>query len=152
MKEVKHYMDSLERQPEKIEEARKLMCDTIKHMKEHCPSAYWRLVTNLHCLLNGPNFDEESAKMAVSRMHNVDGTVGGHWTKEDTDKLAMQHGIEHKCDFYYAMNMLHSDLSAIFGNDVTMYVKVAKALYFDDPDAPKGKLFLQWIATAFEKK
>lgn len=41
MKEVKHYMDSLERQPEKIEEARKLMCDTIKHMKEHCPSAYW---------------------------------------------------------------------------------------------------------------
>ena len=90
--------------------------------------------------------------MAVGKMHNVDGTIGEHWSKEDTDKLALAHGIEHKCDFYYAMNMLYSDLSASMGTSADIYVKMAKALYFDDPAMVEGKLFRHWMAVAFVKK
>ena len=34
----------------------------------------------------------------------------------------------------------------------TMHAKMAKALYFDDPDMVEGKLFRQWMAVAFVKK
>jgi hypothetical protein len=95
---------------------------------------------------------EDTAKMAVSKMHNVDGTVGGHWSMEDTDKIAAAHGIAHKCDFYYAMNMLYSDLAEAVTKDATAIAKMAKALYFDDPDMVDGKLFRQWMAVAFVKK
>ncbi|MBQ8809509.1 MAG: hypothetical protein IJZ69_04170 [Bacteroidales bacterium] len=152
MKEFKKYMEKLEHHPEKHKEAKCLANEMAEHLKKYCPESYWAIITKLHCLLHGAHFDEDTAKMAVSKMHNVDGTVGGHWSKEDTDKLAIQHNIEHKCDFYYAMNMLYSDLSEVVGKDAAMHAKMAKALYFDDPDMVEGKLFMQWMAVAFVKE
>ena len=152
MHEVKKYMEKLEHHPEKHHKAKHMLGEVVEKMKHHCPTAYWELVTELHCLLHGAHFDEDTAKMAVSKMHNVDGTHGEHWSKEDTDKLAVAHGIEHKCDFYYAMNMLYSDLSGVVGTSADMYVKLAKALYFADPDMVEGKLFRQWMAVAFVEK
>lgn len=152
MHEFKKYMEKIEQHPEKYKESKKLADEMAEHLKKYCPDSYWAIITKLHCLMYGPHFDEDTAKMAVSKMHNVDGTVGGHWTKDDTDKLALAHGIEHKCDFYYAMNMLYSDLSASMGTSADIYVKMVKALYFDDPDMVEGKLFRQWMAVAFVKK
>lgn len=147
MKEIKKYMDIIARHPEKEEKAKKLVCEMAEKIKEHCPDTFWHYITKLHVLACGPHFDEATAKMAVANMHNVDGTHGEHWSMEDTDKLAISHIIEHKCDFYYAMNMLYSDLSEVIGKDPSMYAKMAKALYFSDPDMIEGKLFYQWIAS-----
>lgn len=146
MKEIKHYVHQLERYPEKEMKAKEIICDALEHMKEHCADTFWKTVTALHMLVYGAHFDESTAKMAVDRMENVDGTHGEHWTKEETDKLAAQYGIDQRCDFYYAMNMLYSDLSKVVGDKPTTYAEMAKALYFDDPDAPDGKLFRQWAA------
>ena len=152
MHELKKYMEKLEQHPEKYKEAKHVVCEMAEHLKKYCPEIYWAMVTKLHCLLHGMHFDEDTAKMAVSKMHNADGTIGGHWSKDDTDKLALAHGVEHKCDFYYAMNMLYSDLSVAMGTSADVYAKMAKALYFDDPDMVEGKLFRQWMAVAFVRK
>lgn len=93
MHEFKKYMEKLEKHPEKQMEAKKLADEMAEHLKKYCPESYWAIITKLHCLMYGPHFDEDTAKMAVSKMHNVDGTVGGHWSMEDTDKLADEHAI-----------------------------------------------------------
>lgn len=92
------------------------------------------------------HFDEHLAKKAVAEMENVDGSSGEHWTLEDTTKVMEQNGIKaNKYDWYYLMNMLHSDYSKIWGDDVAQYVKFAKA-YIEDPDAGEGKVFCLWKA------
>lgn len=146
MKEIKHYLEEIDRYPEKKIEMKEIVCEALERMKNECGETFWKAVTKLHVLAYGPHFDESTAKMAVERMENVDGTHGEHWTKEETDKLALQYGIDQRCDFYYAMNMLYSDLSKVIGDKPTTYAEMAKALYFDDPDAPDGKLFRQWAA------
>lgn len=60
-------------------------------------------------------------------------------------QLADQQGITQKADWYYVMNMLYSDYSEIYGSDINMYIRVAKA-YMRDPDAPEGKVFELWLA------
>ena len=53
-----------------------------------------------------------------------------------------QNGVHaNKYDWYYLMNMLHSDYSNLWGEDVAQYVKFAKA-YINDPDAGAGKVFI----------
>lgn len=81
-------------------------------------------------------------KKAASEMKNVDGTSGQHWTLEETTKVMDQNGVHaNKYDWYYLMNMLHSDYSHLWGEDVAQYVKFAKA-YINDPDAGAGKVFI----------
>lgn len=63
------------------------------------------------------------------------------------EEEAKKHNIDHPADLYYAINMLYSDLSNVLGKDSEKYIAVAKALYWDDPDMPEGKLFKQYVAT-----
>lgn len=88
----------------------------------------------------------ESIK-AVAHMENVDGTTGPHWTFAEVEEEAKRRNIDHPADLYYAINMLYSDLSNVLGKDPEKYIAVAKALYWDDPDMPEGKLFKQYVAT-----
>jgi hypothetical protein len=41
-----------------------------------------------HEAKNGPHFNEEKARKAVSKMENEDGSVGPHWSIEETSSLA----------------------------------------------------------------
>lgn len=92
------------------------------------------------------HFDEHLVKKAVAEMENVDGSSGEHWTIEETTRVMEQNGIKvNKYDWYYLMNMLHSDYSNIWGEDVAQYVKFGKA-YINDPDASEGKVFCLWKA------
>ena len=50
-----------------------------------------------------------------------------------------------KADWYYVMNMLHSDFAEILGSDTNNYVRMAKA-YINDPDASEGKVLDAWLA------
>ena len=106
-----------------------------------------RMLLKLHELDCGPHFDADIAINAVANMENVDGTTGQHWTFEEVDKEAEKRNIDHPADLYYAINMLYSDLSNVLGKDPEKYIAVAKALYWDDPDMPEGKLFKQYVAT-----
>lgn len=106
-----------------------------------------RMLLRLHELDCGPHFDTDIAIKAVANMENVDGTTGQHWTFEEVEKEAQKRNIDHPADLYYAINMLYSDLSNVLGKDPEKYIAVAKALYWDDPDMPEGKLFKQYVAT-----
>ena len=106
-----------------------------------------RMLLKLHELDCGPHFDADIAINAVANMENVDGTTGQHWTFEEVEKEAEKRNIDHPADLYYAINMLYSDLSNVLGKDPEKYIAVAKALYWDDPDMPEGKLFKQYVAT-----
>lgn len=106
-----------------------------------------RMLLKLHELDCGPHFDVDIAIKAVTSMENVDGTTGQHWTFAEVEKEAQKRNIDHPADLYYAINMLYSDLANVLGKDPEKYIAVAKALYWDDPDMPEGKLFKQYVAT-----
>ena len=106
-----------------------------------------RMLLKLHELYCGAYFDTDIAVDAVARMENVDGTTGAHWTVAEVEEEAKKRNIDRPADLYYAINMLYSDLSNILGKDPEKYIAVAKALYWDDPDMPEGKLFKQYVAT-----
>ena len=110
------------------------------------PSRKKELSETQKIILEAQNMSlEELAKKAVAKMKNVDGTCGEHWTYEQTSQLADQQGIRCKADWYYVMNMLHSDFAEILGSDTNNYVRMAKA-YINDPDASEGKVLDAWLA------
>lgn len=128
-----------------------VICNALEKLELHCPELYYKTLYSLHCIAYGPHFDDCLARLAVSKMDNVDGTTGEHWNMEETNRLAEQHGIEHKADYYYTINMLYSDFSQVLGNDSSLYAKLAKA-YMCDPDAPKGKVFEVWFSQMSNKE
>lgn len=145
MHKLKKYWEKVSADPVKITEMEEIVCEALEEVRGRCPRLFWDTAYKLHCVAYGRHFDEELAKKAVSKMKNVDGTCGEHWTYEQTSQLADQQGITQKADWYYVMNMLYSDYSEIYGSDINMYIRVAKA-YMRDPDAPEGKVFDLWLA------
>lgn len=145
MHKLKKYWEHVEHDEEKIREMEAVACEALEKIRWQCPDLFWRTAEKLHEIAYGSHFDEELSKMAVSKMKNTDGTSGGYWTYEQASQLADQHGIHEKGDFYYVMNMLHSDYAEILGSDVNNYVRMAKA-YMCDPDAPDGKVLKLWVA------
>ena len=145
MRKLKKYWEQASANPEKIKEMEEIVCEALEEIRGRCPRLFWDTAYKLHCVAYGQHFDEELAKKAVSKMKNVDGTRGEHWTYEQTSQLADQQGICCKADWYYVMNMLHSDFVEVLGNDTSNYVRMAKA-YMCDPDATESKVFDLWIA------
>lgn len=145
MHEYNRYWEAVKNNPEKTAELVKISNEMHKKLKAYCPSAYYDMLTKMHCVVFGPHFDEHTAKMAVARMKNVDDTTGEHWSYEQITNLATQNNIKCVPDLYYTLNMMFSDYSKVLGNDVSTYVKMAKA-YMCDPDGPEGKPFVMWIA------
>jgi len=144
-KRFKHYWCEAQGNDVKEQELEDIVCVALDELKMHCPKLYWDTMYKMHCAVYGPHFDEHLAKKAVARMKNVDGTHGEHWTYEQTNQLADQQGITQKADWYYVLNMLWSDFSDVYNNDMNMYIRVAKN-YMHDPDAPKGKVLDVWLA------
>lgn len=145
MHKLEKYWEQVSTNPEKIKEMEEIVCEALEEIRGRCPRLFWDTAYKLHCVAYGQHFDEELAKKAVSKMKNVDGTCGEHWTYEQTSQLADQQGIQCKADWYYVMNMLHSDFAEVLGNDVNNHVRMAKA-YMCDPDAAEGKVFDLWVA------
>jgi len=108
---------------------------------------YWEVMHEIYFLINGPYFDEECAKYAVSEMANADGTVGEHWSIEETTAVAQQNGVTFAkftaADWYFTLNMTYSDYCLVFGADTPVYISVAKA-WILDADAPDGKAYKYW--------
>lgn len=145
MHSVIKYMEAIKGNAEKEHELLALVCGGLHKLKAHDEDEYRHLLGKIHCIAYGPHFDECLAKKAVAEMRNVDGTAGEHWTMEQTDAIAGQYSIHHKCDWYYVMNMLYSDFAKVLGSDANTYAKMAVA-YINDPDAGEGKAFKLYLA------
>lgn len=94
--------------------------------------------------------DEREGKMWMKKLQNSDGTIGEHWSKEQTSKIFNEHKVREKSkgkvdeeQFYYVMNMLYSDycksLKENNANSIQMYVALAIA-FLADEDAVDNKL------------
>lgn len=147
MHELREYMKIIDGDKIKEEEVYEHLWWGLCKLKVHDEEDYHKMMMKVHCVVYGSHFDEKLAKKAVAKMKNVDGSTGEHWTWEQTTSVANQYGIKHYSDWYYALNMLWSDLSNVLGGDANTYAKMAKAMYFDDPDMTEGKLFKTYVAT-----
>lgn len=146
MHKYEDYIDIVDGDEMKEDEIDCIVCGALEKLKAHDEDDYEAVMMKIHCVAHEPHFDEHLAKKAVSEMKNVDGTTGEHWTLEETTRVMDQNGIKaNKYDWYYLLNMLHSDYSHLWGEDVAQYVKFAKA-YINDPDAGTGKVFYLWRA------
>jgi hypothetical protein len=133
--------------PEKMPGFIDIIDELLTELETSDPSEYWETINDIHILINGPYFDEECAKYAVSEMVNDDGTTGEHWTLEETTAVAQQNGITFTkftaYDWYFVLNMVYSDYYSVFGADTSTYIAVAKA-WILDKDAPVGKAYKYW--------
>ena len=91
----------------------------------------------------------DEAKRWAARMQNADGSVGAHWTMEQTDAVAEERGVSpdevSRWAWGVAMNMMYSDyygVAAEFGVDrPEFYAALAQAFLMDkDAPAPEEKL------------
>ena len=98
------------------------------------------------------HLSKADAESWVSRMKNSDGTVGAHWTFEQTQDVAKQRNINcNPNDFWAVMNMMYSDYCQVAKRQSVdtpgFYADMAKA-FLDDADAADGKAYLYWDCIA----
>ncbi len=100
-------------------------------------------------LCNKHGFTREDAEHWNEKMVNDDGTMGGHWTVEQTTSVAESMGVkfEHITEYCWntAMNMMYSDYCTVadkYGvGTAEFYADMAKAFLFDkDAESPKAKM------------
>lgn len=91
----------------------------------------------------------DEAKRWADQMQNADGSVGAHWTMEQTDAVAEERGVSpddvSRWAWGVTMNMMYSDYYAVaaeFGVDrPEFYAALAQAFLMDkDAPAPEEKL------------
>lgn len=127
--------------PEQLKEYVTCSLDMIKETNH---DLYEDLEMYLYKMIYGCHFSEWLLKKATEKMHNEDGTIGGHWTLEQTNSVARGKGLTfsnfNQYDFNYVMNMIYSDYYGAIPNDVDTYYKLA-VKFINDKDGKEGKAF-----------
>lgn len=102
----------------------------------------------------GYHFSEWMLRKALAGLENEDGTIGPHWSLEQTTSVAKQHDIEFKnfdaYDWCYVMNMIYSDYYGAVANDIASYVKLTKKFLMDKDRSP-NKAFKYYIAMHYNE-
>lgn len=95
---------------------------------------YEEIEEKLYVIVYGHHLNEELAHKWVKSMKNKDGTMGGHWSIEQTSQYASKH---HKYDWYAVLNMIYSDYyNQKF--DFNTYLELARD-WFEDSDGRDDK-------------
>ena len=132
-----------------LEQLKKFVNHSLCELKLKDYEMYEELELELYTEVYGFHFNEWMLKCALENMHNEDETKGGHWTLEETNSVARQHGIEfihcNQYDWNYVMNMIYSDYYGSVSNETSAYVKLAKK-FLQDKDAPEGKALKYYLA------
>ena len=135
--------------PSTMKEFAKILEEHFCELEIEQPDMYWPVIHKMHILINGPHFSKEYAEYAVGQMKNQDETIGGHWTEMETTDLATKFEVVFDrfniFDWYYVLNMLYSDHSKTFEDDLEAYVSFAEE-WLGDVDAPEGKAYLYYQA------
>lgn len=125
-----------------IDSISNMLCSLVKHDKK----AYWCFMRNQHEILYNYHYSPEFAEWDVSKLEwmGKDGQKhsGAHWTIEEiasaTKGLTFPNGTT-DCDKYVAFNVAYSDFCKDY--DETEIIKIAHRFFFDDHDAPEGKVW-----------
>lgn len=104
-------------------------------------------------------FSREDAMRWAEHMQNADGTVGPHWTMDQTSAVADASGIPHDIPRWawgVTMNMMYSDYYDVarkFGVNVPeFYAELARAFLMDkDGPGPEEKLCAYYRCIAHNK-
>lgn len=123
-----------------------IMIDMIDTLKVTDYKKYKHIEHKLHKLVYGNHLSKELAQKWVSNMENKDGTIGPHWTYEQTNQYA---GACDKNDWYAIMNMMYSDhYNSRF--DIQTYIELAKD-WFSDKDAEEDKTLNYYLYVVCEE-
>lgn len=114
----------------------------LKYMEEDSPSEDAVGPEGAHTMTM------QEAGAWVSRMKNADGSVGAHWTMEQTEQFRTQRGIDCKpVDFWVTMNMMYSDYCKVAKQHnvctAEFFSDMAKA-FLSDADAMPNKVALYY--------
>lgn len=104
---------------------------------------------NLHMIHGGAQqhdmkLDEKTAHEWMENLHNEDGTMGPHWTQDQTTQVMKKKGFDlDPIEFWAIMNAVYSDYSKVAKkynvNNVDYYADLAKA-WISDADAVDNKV------------
>ena len=144
---IKAYKEKLEKS---IAEYMALPSTERTYQAVHGMVACWEAIDSMeHCLCHDGRFTRADADSWNARMVNDDGTMGGHWTIEQTAAVAQSLGVafDHITEYCWnaAMNMMYSDYCTVATKyGVAMpefYGDMAKAFLFDkDAKSPAAKI------------
>lgn len=130
------------------EQVRDFVSNALSMIKETNYDLYEDLEMYLYKELYGCHFNDWLLEKATKAMINEDGTIGPHWTIEQTNNVARQLGIEfstfNEYDFNYVMNMIYSDYYGSVQNDTIVYGKMARK-FLEDKDAIQGKALMYYL-------
>ena len=113
--------------------------DMLYDLKNTNKAWYKSIKYKMYKLAYGDHLNEELAHEWVNKMKNKDGTMGEHWTYEQTESVRHQYAPElNSCDFYAVLNSIYSDY---YDKSLTTdnYVKLAIDFINDKdsyPDKP----------------
>lgn len=129
------------------EDMEMLTCKTdkfVEEVREKHPEMVEKFLLKLELVLS-PSFSKDTAKYAVAKMKNKDGTTGEHWDYATTTKVLESKGYDFKpCDWYYVLNMIYSDYFKSGRSDET-YIEMAHD-FLSDEDSPENKAKKYWRA------
>ena len=119
-----------------------MLCSHNKHDEK----AYWCSLRSQHEILYNCHSSPEFAEWDVAQLEWVgkDGQKhrGAHWTTEEvtaaTKGMTFPNGTT-ECDKYVAFNVAYSDFCKDY--DDAEILKIAHRFFFDDADAPEGKIW-----------
>lgn len=117
---------------------------SLDRLKEVDPEYYSKIENCLYVEVYGEHLNESMAHTWVDSMVNKDGTVGQHWTVDETSQAAKQIGVPfedfNKYEWFAIMNMMFSDYYGSVSSDTMTYAKLAKD-WLMDKDVAKGKTY-----------
>lgn len=118
----------------------------LESFKETHPEEYEKFIRSQREVIYGPHYDSDSASEDVEQLKYTDRNgkqqTGPHWTKKEVEEAtANLHFPPETTDYdkYVAFNAMYADLAKDF--DEGYIIKAAYRFFFDDEDAPSGKVW-----------
>lgn len=144
---IKDYIDRIVKNgnQDDMEHLSDILEEVLYKLKKYDTECFHKYKMKLYVMANGEVLTEEMAHEIVENML----PDGEHWTLGQTTQVKNQYGIADisDVDFYAVMNMAWNDYKNIFGEDLGIYVKYAKA-FINDEDAKKHKVFKYFTTVA----
>lgn len=129
---------------EDMERLGDIFVNMVYDLKDKDNTRYNDIKFEMYKMAYGEHLNESIATEWVSHMENKDGTVGEHWTYEQTEQVRKQYAPDlNGCDFYAILNSVYSDYfnSKLSTED---YINLAKD-FINDKDAPKDKVLRYYM-------
>lgn len=116
----------------------------LDHLKEVDHEYYHKIEDCLYVEVYGEHLNESMAHKWVDNMANKDGSMGAHWSIDETTQVAKQIGVPfddfNNYEWYAIMNMMFSDYYGSVSSDTMTYAKLAKD-WLMDKDVSPGKAY-----------